>query len=33
MAPVAAALDEYCAEAGLSWVNLPGTYGLGIIRP
>lgn len=33
VAPVAAALDEYCAEAGLSWVNLPGTYGLGIIRP
>lgn len=32
MTPVAAALDEYCAEAGLSWENLPGTYGLGIIR-
>jgi len=26
------ALDEYCAETGLSWENLPGTYGLGVIR-
>jgi predicted O-methyltransferase YrrM len=27
------ALDEYCAEAGLSWEELPGEYGLGVIRP
>jgi cephalosporin hydroxylase len=31
--PVRAVLDEWCAEAGLTWENLPGTYGLGIIRP
>ena len=31
--PVAAALDEYCAETGLRWENLPGEYGLGVIRP
>jgi cephalosporin hydroxylase len=31
--PVRQALDDYCAEAGLSWEELPGTYGLGIIRP
>lgn len=30
--PVAQALDEYCAEAGLSWENIPGEYGLGRIR-
>ena len=30
--PVAQALDDYCAESGLSWENLPGSYGLGIIR-
>ena len=30
--PVAAALDEYCAEAGLEWRNLPGEYGLGAIH-
>ena len=26
------ALDEYCAETGLSWENRPGVYGLGVIR-
>lgn len=31
--PVRQALDEYCAEAGLSWEELPGRYGLGVIRP
>ncbi len=31
--PVRQALDEYCAEAGFSWEELPGEYGLGIIRP
>ena len=31
--PVRQALDDYCAEAGLSWEELPGDYGLGIIRP
>lgn len=31
--PVWAALDEWCAETGRSWENLPGQYGLGIIRP
>jgi predicted O-methyltransferase YrrM len=31
--PVRQALDDYCAEAGLSWEELPGRYGLGIIRP
>lgn len=29
---VAKALDAYCAEAGLSWENRPGFYGMGIIR-
>ena len=33
VSPVWAALDEYCAEAGLSWEDKPGRYGLGIIRP
>lgn len=33
VSPVAAALDEYCAETGLGWENLPGVYGLGVIRP
>lgn len=33
VSPVWAALDEYCAETGLSWENLPGEYGLGVIRP
>jgi cephalosporin hydroxylase len=31
--PVAQALDDYCAEAGLSWENIPGQFGLGVIRP
>jgi predicted O-methyltransferase YrrM len=31
--PVRAALDEYCAEAGLTWENMPGEYGMGVIRP
>jgi predicted O-methyltransferase YrrM len=30
--PVAAALDTYCAETGLSWVNRPGCYGLGVLE-
>lgn len=30
--PVAAALDAYCAETGLSWENRAGCYGLGVIR-
>jgi len=30
--PVARALDGWCAEAGLSWENLPGEYGLGVVR-
>lgn len=29
--PVARALDDYCAETGLSWVNRPGSYGLGVV--
>ena len=29
---VAQALDAWCAEAGLPWENLPGVYGLGVIR-
>jgi predicted O-methyltransferase YrrM len=33
ISPVHAALDEYCAEAGSAWENLPGIYGLGVIRP
>jgi len=32
VSPVQAALDEYCAEAGLSWENLPGEYGMGVVR-
>jgi cephalosporin hydroxylase len=31
--PVQQALDEYCAASGLEWENLPGEYGLGVIRP
>ena len=27
------ALDTYCVETGLTWENLPGRYGLGMIRP
>lgn len=30
--PVRAALDDWCAETGLSWENLPGEYGMGVIR-
>jgi predicted O-methyltransferase YrrM len=30
--PVTQALDDYCKETGLSWENLPGEYGLGMIR-
>ena len=30
--PVARALDDYCAEAGFSWENLEGEYGLGVIN-
>jgi predicted O-methyltransferase YrrM len=26
------ALDDYCAEAGLSWQDLPGEYGMGCIH-
>ncbi len=33
VSPVWAALDEFCAEAGLSWEDMPGEYGLGILRP
>jgi len=28
---VARALDDYCAEMGITWENLPGEYGLGVI--
>jgi len=31
--PVQAALDDWCAETGLTWENLAGDYGLGVIRP
>ena len=27
------ALDTYCSQTGLTWENLPGRYGLGMIRP
>jgi predicted O-methyltransferase YrrM len=30
--PVAKALDTFCAETGRPWVNLPGSYGLGVIE-
>lgn len=30
--PVAKAIDEYCGEAGLSWENITGCYGLGVIE-
>ena len=29
---VARALGDYCAEAGLSWENRAGSFGLGVIR-
>ena len=32
MPPVWQALDEYCRETGLSWQDMPGHYGLGVIR-
>lgn len=30
--PVWTALDDYCAEAGITWEDKEGTYGLGIIQ-
>ena len=30
--PVQAALNEWCEEARLSWQNMPGSYGMGVIR-
>ena len=30
--PVAQALNDWCAETGSSWENIPGEYGLGVIR-
>lgn len=30
--PVRKALDDYCAETGRTWEELPGEYGLGIIQ-
>lgn len=30
--PVARALDVFCGETGMKWVNHPGSYGLGEIR-
>ncbi len=30
--PVRKALDDYCAETGLSWEEIPGEYGMGCIR-
>lgn len=30
--PVARALDTWCEETGMTWENLPGEYGLGILR-
>lgn len=30
--PVARALDDYCKETGITWENLPGQYGLGVIK-
>lgn len=29
--PVAAALDAYCVETGLDWVNRTGCFGLGVL--
>jgi hypothetical protein len=26
------ALDEYCQETGREWVNVAGTYGLGVMQ-
>lgn len=30
--PVAKAIGEYCAETGLTWENITGSYGLGVIE-
>jgi len=30
--PVAAAVDEFCAEHGYKWINVPGCWGLAIIE-
>ena len=30
--PVRQALDDWCAETGRSWENMPGEYGLGVVR-
>jgi cephalosporin hydroxylase len=30
--PVRLALDAYCAETGREWEDLPGDYGMGVIR-
>jgi len=30
--PVRAALDDYCRETAMTWEEIPGTYGLGVIR-
>jgi cephalosporin hydroxylase len=30
--PVARALDTFCEETGLTWVNQPGSHGLGVIQ-
>ncbi len=31
--PVRLALEDYCKETGLSWEEIPGEYGLGVIKP
>jgi len=31
--PVRQALNDYCAQTGLSWEEIPGNYGLGVMRP
>lgn len=30
--PVKRALDDWCRETGMSWEEIPGDYGLGVIR-
>ena len=30
--PVARALDVFCEETGLTWINRPGSHGLGVIQ-
>jgi len=32
VSPVHAALDDWCAESGQEWHDMPGEYGLGLIR-